>query len=289
MRLCHAALVAMALSATIFIPSVQGDVVIYNNIPAPVPPNVDSLGYQANQTAEFGGLIQFAGTARNLTQVTVLMSDWALASDYSSSDPTWSYPLTMNLYNVNNSGVTPEPGSLIKTVTQTFAIPWRPPASPGCGTAWLASDGNCYNGLAFEATFDFTGTTVPDQLIYGLAFNTTTWGYTPTGVAGPYESLNFGYNDVSPPSVGSQPLPDTAYWNTETAGDYTDGGAAGVGIFRQDTGWSGYSGAVSFDATSSVPEPRGTSLLLVTALLGMVLVVRRRRSISDSTAPRRAS
>jgi hypothetical protein len=40
MRLCHAALVAMALSATIFIPSVQGDVVIYNNIPAPVPSSV---------------------------------------------------------------------------------------------------------------------------------------------------------------------------------------------------------------------------------------------------------
>src|ERR1700686_5275000 len=72
--------------------------VIYDSIPGPLPPNVPSLGYQATQTSEFGDLIQFAGTSRGLSQVTVGMSDWALASDYpsfpGSSGPTWNHPLT---------------------------------------------------------------------------------------------------------------------------------------------------------------------------------------------------
>ena len=46
--------------------------------------------------------------------------------------------------------------------------------------------------------------------------------------------------------------------------------------------------SLAITTPSSVPEPRGTSLLLLTVLLGMGLVVRR-RSIVNSTAPRRAS
>src|SRR6266850_8516216 len=95
---------------------------VYNNIPNPLPPNVPSLGYQATQTSEFGDLIQFAGTDRSLTTVTLVMSDWALASTYSSMSATWNHPITLNLYNVDNSGANPAPGSLIATQTHTFAI-----------------------------------------------------------------------------------------------------------------------------------------------------------------------
>jgi hypothetical protein len=271
----------------IFTTPVQGST-IYNNInnaPGPLPPNVQSLGYQATQTSEFGDLISFAGTDRSLTTVTLVMSDWALASTYGSMSPTWSHPITLNLYNVNNGGPNPAPGTLIATETQTFAIPWRPEADPTCpggGTAWRASDGKCYNGMAFAITFNFAGTTVPNSIIYGVAFNTNTWGYQPIGKPGPYESLNFGGNDSAPPSVGSRPFPDTAYWNTATAGNYADGGAGGTGTFRRDTGWSAppppFSGAVSFQATtlSSTPEP-GTFALLGMGLLGIGLVARRRR------------
>ena len=86
-------------------PMAVGASVIYDSVPAPLPPNVPSLGYQATQSSEFGDLIQFAGTERTLKQVTLAMSDWALASDYpsfpGSSGPTWSHPLTLNLYNVD--------------------------------------------------------------------------------------------------------------------------------------------------------------------------------------------
>jgi len=102
--------------------------------------------------------------------------------------------------------------------------------------------------LAVPITFDFTGTMVPNQIIYGVAFNTLTWGYHPIGIDGPYESLNFGLAKV-PPTVGINPFPDTAYWNTQTPGNYDDGGTRGVGVFRRDTNWTPYSGAISFVAT----------------------------------------
>ncbi len=241
--LCAAACNALAQGAA-----------IYQSAPAPLPPNVPSLGYQANQTAEFGDLIVFGGTGRALGAVTLVMSDWALASTYGASTPTWNHPVTLNLYHVDSSGPVPAPGSLIATQTQTFAIPWRPEADPTCagGTAWRASDGNCYNGYAFTITFDFTGTTVPDQIIYGVAYDTETWGYAPIGTPGPYDSLNFGLAQVAP-TTGSNPLPDTAYWNTETAANYADGGAAGVGVFRQDTNWTPYSGAITFALVPASP------------------------------------
>src|ERR1700719_1208523 len=98
-------------------PAAAGAAVIYDSIPNPLPGNVPSLGYQALQTAEFGDLIQFDGTSRALSQVSIVMSDWALASDYpafpGAGGPAWNHPLTLNLYNVDNSGPNPAPGALI--------------------------------------------------------------------------------------------------------------------------------------------------------------------------------
>lgn len=119
-------------------------------------------------------------------------------------------PITLNLYNVVNTTGTPQPGSLIRSVTQTFSIPWRPEASLGCGTAWR--------------------------------------------------------------TAGSNPLSDTAYWNTQTSTNYAHKGA--VGTFRQDTGWSSYNGAVAF-ASAPAPEP-GTVGLMVGGGL-MILAIRRKK------------
>jgi hypothetical protein len=277
-RGAHIAL--MALLLVVCSPLAAGAAAIYDSIPSPLPPNVPSLGYQATQSSEFGDLIQFAGANRLLKRVTLVMSDWALASDYpsfpGSTGPTWNHPLTLNLYNVDNSGANPAPGTLIATRTQTFAIPWRPPADPTCpgGTAWRASDGNCYNGLAFTVVFDFTGISVPNQIIYGVAYNTQTWGYDPIGTPGPYVSLNFGLATLAP-SVGSNPFPDTAYWNTQTAANYADGGAGGVGIFRRDTNWTPFSGAASFETlgVTEIPTLSPLALLLLAFALALIALM----------------
>jgi hypothetical protein len=275
------------------LPGAVGASPVYDSRPAPLPPNVPSLGFEANGSSEFGDLIQFAGTNRTLAQVTLVMSDGALAANFpaypGAGGPTWSDPLTLNLYNVDNSGPNPAPGTLIATRTQAFAIPWRPVADPTCAnpSQWRASDGNCYSGLAFNVTFDFTGTVVPNQIIYGLAFNTQNHGYAPIGAPGPYDSLNQGLAQV-PPSLGSNPFPDTAYVTFSSAGSYADGGAGGVGIFRRDTGWTPFSGAIGFDAldpaATAVPtlSPLGLLLLVVILPLSTLMGTRRASNLRSS-------
>jgi hypothetical protein len=38
-------------------------------------------------------------------------------------------------------------------------------------------------------------------------------------------------------TVGADDNADKVFWNTQSASGYTDNGAAGVGVFRLDTGW----------------------------------------------------
>src|SRR6185437_1266231 len=101
--------------------------------------------------------------------------------------------------------------------------------------------------------------TVPGEFIYGLALDTTNYGYHPTGVAGPYDSLNFGVASA-PPSVGSNPRPDNEYWNTTWSAEYADGGAGGLAL-------SGETPIISFEET---PEP-GTLALFAGALMAVAL------------------
>src|SRR5207248_4089929 len=48
---------------------------------------------------------------------------------------------------------------------------------------------------------------------------------------------------------------DDVFWSTSTAGWYTDGGAAGVGIFRRDTAWAPYVPMASFGVTNLTLDP----------------------------------
>jgi hypothetical protein len=247
-------LVAGALAAPV--PSV-----VYNATPNPLPPNVASVGFEATSTSQFGDYVHLAGTDRVLKTVTVTMSDWALYSDYSSdarylgNSATWSHPITVNVYS-NHLGANGVPDTLLATRTQTTTIPWRPAADPTCsnGTAWRAGDGDCYNGVAFNASFDMSSPSVvlPTDVIVGIAYNTADYGATPLHVAGPYNSLNVGAPTGQTASVGTDDNANNVFWNTSFAGFYSDGGAAGVGIFRQDTGWSP-NGTVAIQITASAP------------------------------------
>jgi hypothetical protein len=209
---------------------------VFRNLPEVLPPNLPSLGFQATQTAEFGDHVELAADlGRRGFEATVVMSTW--------STETYSHPITLTLYGV----VDGQPGPAFKTVTQDFVMPARPAADATCSTAtaWRADDGLCYNGFAFPITFELDGVALPDSFIYGISYNTQTWGADPTGVAGPYTSLNVALV-ADAPSIGIDLDPDAVYWNTMTADNYSLSGP--VGTFRKDSNWTGYVPAVEFFA-----------------------------------------
>ena len=242
--------------------------IVYNAIPNPLPANVPSLGYEATSTSEFGDYIHLGGTDRVLNTVTVTMSDWAEYSTYatnptySSNSSSWTYPITLNIYS-NQLGANGVPDDLLATITSPITIPWRPAGNPSCantgygaGFAYMASDGNCYDGIAFNASFNMSslGVTLPNDLIVSVAYNTETYGAVPTGVDGPYDSLNVGVPTSDPVTVGTDDNVNNVFWNTSYGGFYADGGASGVGTFRQDTNWAPY-GTIAFEITATTPVP----------------------------------
>lgn len=243
--------------------------VIYNNIPNPLPGNLPSVAFEATGTSEFGDRVQFAtGTGRALTTAIVTMSSWGCQSGHWNSGDcvtapgaTFSHPITLNIYNVAGNA----PGSLIGTLTQTFAIPFRPSADnvhctgADAGKWFDAASSTCFNGFATNVTFDLTSQhlTLPNQVIFGVAYNTSHFGYAPIGESQPcytssagcgYDSLNVGVADPAiSNSVGSNPAPNDAYQYTQY--DSCTNGA--IMPFGLDAGcWTGFKPSVRFNAAN---------------------------------------
>jgi hypothetical protein len=130
---------------------------------------------------------------------------------------------------------------------------------------------------------DLGGFSVAGSFIYGLEFNTQDYGNNPYRTPGPYNGLHFAMSgDI--PAVGSNPLPDTVFWNTAIAANYHDGGVGGVGTFRPDDGWAPFSPAIQFD-TEITPEPSTVSLFVL-SLTGLFALTARRFSTTGPCACR---
>jgi MYXO-CTERM domain-containing protein len=242
--------------------------VIYNSIPSTLAASYPSQPFQAQQTVEFGDRVALGGSARQLTSATMTMVNWARYEDYNVGGVYYdagqyagngfTHSFTLNFY---ESGTGYTHGATIASVTANKFIEYRP-------TGWSA------NGFAQNITFDLTGLgiTLPESIVWGLAFSTQSYGPNATGVNGPYNSLNMGCNTAADGgvTVGATDL-DTVFWNTSTAAWYTDGGTNGSGIFRMDTGWTGYNPMASF---SAVPAPGALALLGIAGFAGS----RRRRA-----------
>lgn len=244
--------------------------VIYNSIINPLPYASPSEGYECCQYANLGNAVGFAGTDRQLGDVTVVATNWAYESAWANLVGTsdnytaagFYLPMTLNLY-VDNGG---SEGALIGSQTVNAFIAWRPePDSVNCPVSdpnnlnnnWQAPNGQCYNGANSTVTFDFAGLTVPDNLIYTLAYNTQSQGANPTGTPGPYNSLNFGLTTVGP-TVGTDTHPGTLIGNDQPEGD-----------------WAPYTPQVEFNASAATPEP-GTWVLMLGSLAALTFVGRRR-------------
>ena len=247
---------------------------VYSNVPSSLPGNVPSVGYEATSTSEFGDLVQLAGSQRSSGNlpVTVVMSIWACetggdATCVTTPGATWSQPLTLNIYAVDRSAAVPAPGTLLTSATHTFDLPYRPsfdPSGPCAGksTGWYqASSATCFNGFAYPARFALpAGVTLPDEIIWTVAFNTAHHGYAPTGVNGPWNSLNVGVKTFGgEPAYGVDVEPDSAFVNSSWSGMYKDGGLAGLGTLRDDVGgWHNLAPLACIGATCSIEGPGAT-------------------------------
>jgi len=240
--------------------------VIYDALPSVNPAtNYPSQPFQAQQTNEFGDYVHLAGTARQLNTITVTMSDWALASTpanvaFCSSisnncDSTgFNWPITVNVY--ANTLTNDVPNHLLGTKTVTTHIPWRPAGDPSCATTsngygWKVGT-TCfdYSGIAANATFDLSNLnlTLPNDVIIGFVYNTQTYGPSPTGIDGPYNSLNIAVPPNDPVTVGTDDSADAVFWNTNTVGYYSNQNCTG-GTFCLDTSWTPY-GTVALQVTA---------------------------------------
>lgn len=217
--------------------------VIFDTIPNPDPAGMASFGYQACSIYELGDKIEFENINGKLGTVRVGMVSWAdISSDYTSGGAAytdtsiqtdaagWFQPITINIYNVD--------GSLITTKTQTFHIPW---ATGGI---------HPYHAVIFD--FSDEDIALPSQVVYGIAFNTQSHGYHPTGLIGPYNSLNLGaYRDLILTGTDVDPLRGWVYstFINGTGAMYGPETKYGSG-FRNSDGedfTSGYKGSVEFN------------------------------------------
>ena len=272
-RARRVAAVALATTAALALSAASaGAGVIYNNVPSPFPGGMNSQPFQAQQTSEFGGQVQFAGTERARPVVTVAMSSWACQSGnwysdncVSAKNAKFTEPATLNVYAVGPENT---PGALLGTATQSFQMPYRPSSNkkrcPGTGpeeTGRFFAKGECLHELAFKITFPALAVTLPARAIISVAYNTSQYGPSPYGelpceseAAGcPYDALNVAvrgsWEEHPVPSVGSDPLPEDAYISSTTAGDYCSNPGA-VGTFGISQGcWSGEQPSIEVKAS----------------------------------------
>ncbi|MHB8235600.1 MAG: hypothetical protein ACYDHT_13195 [Solirubrobacteraceae bacterium] len=205
--------------------------VVYNYLPSPIPGNPVSLGFEATQTAEFGGQIELAGTARKNPKVTVLMSSWACQTGSwnnfnckTTMGAKFPVPIT---FKVSEVGPGNSQGAVLATGSKTFMIPYRPSANTmkctGTHTGAWYHQGECFNGKSAKISLPLKAASLPNKVIVTIAYNTSDYGTNPTGCNKgpgpcPEDSLNVGVNDgfeepSRTPSVGSLPLPAEAYVN----------------------------------------------------------------------------
>lgn len=259
-------LFVLAVGMTVLIGPASADAqVIFDYIPSPLPGNVASYSYESWGVAEAGDGIEFSTNGNQLLDnAKVVVSSWACENGTgwaaentvvcdTTPGSTFAVPITLNIYNPNDDM------AVVNSVTKTFNIPFRPSTNPECpetvnGQGWGQ---DCFLGLAHVITFDLTGVTVPDEIVYGVAWNTASFGYDPIGdgpacqevqYAGCDSSLlNLGVEGTAPPAVGTDDSPNGAWQYAVFGESYCDGGAGGTAVFRFDDGcWAGFNPLIQF-------------------------------------------
>ena len=270
-RLIGAILAAIfALAVTAGAASAESEV-IYNNLPSPTPGNVASEAFDATQTAQFGGAVEFTGTNRKGGTLSIGMSSWACQKGSWTGTPEcvtepgakFEWPITVS---VNEEGPLGEVGALVTTVTKTEKLPYRPSENrfkclnaKNEPTGAYLFKGVCYHGKYFKISVPMGRIHWPSKAIISVSYNTSDYGAVPqrpqacNSESGGcfYDALNIGLTEPpEAPTAGSDPQPNDVYQNTLYAPNYCDKGAGGTGTFRLDAGcWEGYQPMFEVKAT----------------------------------------
>ena len=255
-----AAIVAVMMLST---PASAATETIFDYIPSPLPDNVASYSYESWGVAEAGDGISFSTSGnQTLDNAKVVVSSWACEEGtgwaaenevpcVTTPGSTFAVPITLTLYDPNLS--------MIHSTTKTFNIPFRPSSNPECdetvnGQGWGQ---DCFLGFADVITFDLTGVVVPDEIVYGVVWNTASYGYDPIGNGAECQAvqyagcdsslLNLGVEGTAPANVGTDESPAGAYQYSVFPSAYCDGGEGGSAVFRFDGGcWAGFNPLVRF-------------------------------------------
>jgi hypothetical protein len=246
-----ASLFGSGTSATCFVKPSTGPIcdhgdssVAYNAMPFDVVNCLNpGVAFEANGWNEFGDSVTLSGTGRTLKSLTVDFQSFACVTgtwdNQGGNNPcgggatpgvspgTFTWPITANIYAADSSGL-PTGSPIATTGPLDEQIPFRPNAdSTNCSstpTKWFnplaPGGGACQNSIATKLTFDFSGqnVTLPTdgKVVWTVAFNTSTSGYTPQGARtptcalpaatttacplNPADSLNVGDNTYPPPA-----------------------------------------------------------------------------------------
>jgi hypothetical protein len=196
----HAVIQPQIGTAKLFVP-VQPDAanVLYQSIvfakKDKLSSYISSLGFECCSTDEFGDAINLSASAARVEQVSVVLSSWGcqfgtwVSGCTTSTGATFSEPITLKIYSVTqDSNNNPKAGQVLVQQTKTFDIPYRPSADPRCqgpnaGAFVGKFDKECDNGLSYKATFNvkIPKTSLPQQVIATVAYNTSDSGYQPYG------------------------------------------------------------------------------------------------------------
>ena len=177
-----------------------------------------SLGVEAYSFNQIGDEVILKRSATTKS-VTVTMTDWACQTgDWTgttgdcTTTPGSTFPtkITLNLYKASSKNTTTGavvPGALIKSVSKTFKIKYRPSAdNVNCtGNEFQGSDGACHNGLNQNITFT-VNKKLPTDVVWGVTYSSDNHGPNPIGgTNSPQDSLNVGLSPAV--RVGLQRFP----------------------------------------------------------------------------------
>jgi hypothetical protein len=286
-----ASLFGSGTSATCFVKPSTGPIcdhgdssVAYNAMPFDVVNCLNpGVAFEANGWNEFGDSVTISGTGRTLKSLTVDFQSFACVTGTwdnqggnnlcgggatpGVSPGTFTWPITANIYAADSSGL-PTGSPIATTGPLDEQIPFRPNAdSTNCSstpTKWFnplaPGGGACQNSIATKLTFDsFTapggGPVGPlpadGKVVWTVAFNTSTSGYTPQGAKTPPCTLTAAavptpvcpQNPADSLNVGDHSLPNAPYAGTslfDTNGGLAVGSksppAAGLTFIAPDDG-----------------------------------------------------